>query len=72
VSEVALGTALLAPVIPTRLVGAVLTGFATGLVGLYMRTPGMREEGSLRTTREGTALAKDWWLLGAGVELLID
>ncbi|CAM5670622.1 DoxX family membrane protein OS=Streptomyces tendae OX=1932 GN=GUR47_04155 PE=4 SV=1 [Streptomyces tendae] len=70
--EIALGTALLLPVVPTALAGAGLTAFSAGLVGLYLRTPGMREEGSLRPTQEGTALAKDTWMLGIGVGFVVD
>jgi hypothetical protein len=71
-SEVALGAALLVPVIPGALAGAGLTAFAGGLLGLYMRTPGMRKEGSLAPTQQGTAIAKDVWLLGIGLSLVID
>ncbi|WP_121745559.1 hypothetical protein [Streptomyces sp. E2N166] len=70
--ETALGAALLLPVVPTVVAGAGLTAFSAGLVGLYLRTPGMREEGSLRPTQEGTALAKDTWLLGIGVGFVVD
>lgn len=65
--EIALGAALILPVVPTVLAGAALTAFAAGLLGLYLRTPGMRQEGSLRPTQEGTALAKDVWMLGIGL-----
>ncbi|GAB3174157.1 hypothetical protein [Streptomyces incanus] len=34
---------------------------------MYPRTPGTREEGSLRPTQQGTALAKDVWLIGIGI-----
>jgi hypothetical protein len=71
-SEIALGAALLLPVVPTALAGAGLTAFAAGLVGLYLRTPGMREEGSLRPTQQGTALAKDVWMLGIGLGFVIE
>ncbi|MFH9729866.1 hypothetical protein [Streptomyces sp. NPDC017260] len=70
--EMALGAALLLPVVPTAVAGAALTAFSAGLVGLYLRTPGMREEGSLRPTQEGTALAKDTWMLGVGVGFVVD
>ena len=70
--EVVLGTALLVPVVPSALVGAGLVGFSTGLLQLYLKTPGMRQEGSLRPTQEGTGLGKDVWLLGAGLTLLLD
>ena len=68
--EIAVGTALLTPFVPTALAGAVLTGFAGGLLGLYLRTPGMRKEGSLAPTEQGLSVAKDVWLLGIGVGLL--
>jgi hypothetical protein len=71
-SEIALGAALLLPVVPTALAGAGLTAFAAGLLGLYLRTPGMREEGSLRPTQQGTALVKDVWLLGIGLGFVIE
>lgn len=70
--ETALGAALLAPVVPSALVGAALTGFAGGLIGLYLRVPGMREPGSLRPTQQGIGLAKDSWLVGIGAALVIE
>lgn len=70
--EVTLGVALLTPFVPTALAGAGLTGLSTGLLGLYLRTPGMRQEGSLRPTEQGTALAKDVWLLGIGLSFVIE
>ncbi|MBZ6227380.1 hypothetical protein ACIQWB_27185 [Streptomyces olivaceus] len=70
--EIALGAALLLPVVPTALAGAGLTAFSAGLLGLYLRTPGMREEGGLRPTQEGTALAKDSWMLGIGIGFVVD
>lgn len=70
--EVLLGGALLAPVVPTALAGAGLTGFSAGLLGLYLRTPGMRQEGNIRPTEQGTPLAKDVWLLGIGLSFVVD
>lgn len=70
--EIALGSALLLPVVPTAVAGAGLTAFAGGLFGLYLRTPGMRQEGSLRPSTQGTALAKDAWLLGMGLGMVVD
>jgi hypothetical protein len=71
-AEIGLGTALLVPVVPAALAGAALLAFSTGLVGLYLRTPGMREPGSLRPTQQGIALAKDVWLTGIGASLVVD
>jgi hypothetical protein len=71
VGETALGAALLVPLVPTVVVGAGLTVFSAGLLGLYVRTPGLREEGSLRPTDQGVPIAKDVWLLAIGVSLLL-
>ncbi|MFF3763678.1 hypothetical protein ACFYYR_06255 [Streptomyces sp. NPDC001922] len=71
-AEIALGSALLVPVVPTVVAGAGLTAFSAGLFGLYLRTPGMRREGSLRPTDQGIALAKDSWLIGIGLSLILD
>jgi hypothetical protein len=71
-SEVALGGALLLPIIPSRLAGLGLAAFSAGLMGLYLKTPGMREEGSIRPSQQGTALAKDVWMLGIALSLILD
>ncbi|MBQ0902344.1 hypothetical protein [Micromonospora sp. U21] len=71
-SEIALGAALLAPFVPATLVGLGLTAFGAGLVQLYLKTPGMREAGSVRPTQQGTPLAKDVWLVGAGLTLVLE
>ncbi len=71
ISEIAVGSALLLPIVPAGLAGLALTGFAGGLVGLYARTPGMHD-GKLRPTQDGTALAKDFWMAGVGVGLVVD
>jgi hypothetical protein len=70
--EIALGAALLIPFVPSALVGAARVGFSAGLVQLYLKTPGMRQPDSIRPTPEGLGLAKDVWLLGAGMTLLLD
>jgi hypothetical protein len=69
-TEITVGGALLAPFVPTRLAGLLLTAFSAGLVGLYLRTPGMHEPGSPRPTQDGIALAKDTWMLGIGLGFL--
>jgi len=72
ISEIALGSALLLPVIPAGLAGAGLTAFSACLLGLYARTPGMRKERSPFPTERGITLAKDVWMLGIGLGLVID
>ncbi len=70
-TEVGLGAALLMPfVVGDGLAGLMLSAFSTGLLRLYLKTPGMRQEGSLRPSRDGTAMAKDVWLEGIGLSLL--
>ena len=70
-SEIVVGGLLLTPFVPTAVAGAALTVFSGGLLGLYLRTPGMRKPGSLAPTEQGLAIAKDSWLLGIGIGLLL-
>ncbi len=72
VGETTLGAALLLPVVPAAVAGAGLTAFSGGLLGLYARTPGMRKENSPFPTQQGTPLAKDAWMMGIGLGLVID
>jgi uncharacterized membrane protein YphA (DoxX/SURF4 family) len=72
-SEIAVGSALLLPVVPAVVAGAALVGFSAGLLGLYVRTPGMRRgRFDPRSTPEGLTISKDIWMLGTGLSLLID
>jgi hypothetical protein len=70
--EIALGTALVVPFVPSWLVGLGLTGFAGALVNLYLHAPGARREGSIGPTSQGRPLAKDIWMLGIGLMLVLD
>lgn len=69
-SEIALGVALLAPMVPATVAGAALTGFGASLMGVYLKTPSMTLDDGIRPSQEGTAVAKDVWLVGAGLTLL--
>jgi hypothetical protein len=71
-TEIALGAALLVPVIPAAVAGAGLVAFSGGLLGLYARTPGMRKDGTPLPTQQGIPLAKDVWMMGIGLGLVID
>jgi hypothetical protein len=71
-TEMAVGAAVFLPFVPSLVAGAALTAFSGALLGLYLRTPGMHEEESLRPTQQGIPLAKDIWLAGIGASLLID
>jgi hypothetical protein len=70
--EIALGGALLTPFVGPGLAGAGLTAFSAGLLGMYMRIPGMRQPGTVKPTQQGIALAKDSWMLGIGLGLVFD
>ncbi len=70
-AEIVIGAALLTPFVPTLVAGTAITAFSGGLLGLYLRTPGMRKPGSLAPTPEGLAMAKDSWLVGIGLSMMI-
>jgi uncharacterized membrane protein YphA (DoxX/SURF4 family) len=70
--EIAVGALVLTPVVPTAVAGLALTTFAGMLTRLYLKAPGLREEGSLQPTEQGTAIAKDLWMLAIGTALTID
>lgn len=71
-TEVALGSALVLPIVPSVIAGAGLAAFSSGLVGLYFRTPGMRRPGTPLPAKEGVPMAKDIWMTGIGLSLVID
>jgi hypothetical protein len=69
-AEIGIGSALLAPFVPTRLAGLMLGTFATGLLTTYLKSPGMTEADGIRPTAAGTAMAKDIWLAGIAAALI--
>ena len=71
-AEIGVGAVLLSPFVSNRLAGASLTGFAAGLLGMYLRTPTLHKPRSFWPTQAGTAIAKDIWLIGAGVTLMCE
>jgi hypothetical protein len=71
-SEIARGTALLAPIVPNALAGAALTGFSGSLVTMCARTPALRKPGSIWPSQAGVAVSKDIWMLGIGLGLVAD
>ena len=71
--ECAVAASLLVPGVPAVLGGVALTGFGTGLLGVYARTPMLRRsEKSLRPNDMGLSIAKDSWMLAAGLAVLAD
>ncbi|QBI18625.1 hypothetical protein ER308_02965 [Egibacter rhizosphaerae] len=71
IAETALGGVLLAPFVPRRLAGLGLMTFSGFLLRLYWKAPGMREEGGIAPTSDGTAMAKDAWLFAIGMALFL-
>ena len=70
IGEISLGSALLLPLIPSRLAGLGLGAFSGVILASYLRTPGLTESDGIRPTQDGTALAKDVWLAGMAVALI--
>lgn len=70
--EIALGVALLTPLVSPLKAGAALTAFSAGLLQMYRKTPGMTQADGIRPTPEGLGMAKDVWMLGAGLALVLD
>lgn len=70
--EIVLGAALLLPVVPSWLAAAGLTAFSAGLNRLYLKAPGLRQEGDIRPTEQGQGIAKDVWMTAMGAAMLID
>lgn len=70
-AEIGVGAALLLPVVPAGLAGLALLGLGGALTTLYVRTPAWHDQ-YLRPTPEGIGPAKDVWLVGAGIGLVVD
>ena len=70
-SEVAVGAALLAPFVSPVVAGAALAGFSSALLTMYWKTPGMHKPGSIFPTPDGVPIAKDAWMFGIGVSLIL-
>ncbi len=70
--EIALGAALLLPFVSPLKAGLALTAFSGGLLQMYRKTPGMTQPDGIRPTQDGTGIAKDVFMLGAGLALVLD
>ena len=49
-----------------------MTAFPGRLLTTCARTPASREPGSIWPSRQGIAVAKDVWMFGIGIWLLLD
>jgi uncharacterized membrane protein YphA (DoxX/SURF4 family) len=70
--EILIGATLLSPFVSPFMAGATLVGFSGALLHMYRETPGMTEDDGVRPTSKGVPLAKDVWMLGIGLGLMID
>ena len=70
-SEIAVGAALLTPIVPRRLAGLALGTFSAGLLAMYFNTDEMTEEDGIRPSQAGTAVAKDSWLAAIAAALIL-
>lgn len=71
-AEMTLGATLLAPFVPSRLAGLGLGLFSGSLLTMYRRIPEMTLEDGIRPSQQGTALAKDVWMFGIALALILD
>jgi uncharacterized membrane protein YkgB len=71
-SEIAIGSALLAPFVSSRLAGLGLLAFSAGMMAMYFRTPELTEEDGVRPSQDGTSVAKDIWMVGIALALIVD
>lgn len=70
-TEIALGTALLVPVVPSAVAGLALTGFSGALMTMYARTPALRKPGSIWPSQQGNGMSKDIWMVGIGLSMVV-
>jgi len=70
--ETALGAALLLPFVPSRLAGLGLAAFSGSLLAMYFNTPSMTADDNFRPSPEGTPYAKDVWMFGIALALILD
>ena len=70
-SEIALGVALLVPLVPSWLAGAALGTFSGSLLRMYWRNPDYHAPGDIRPTPQGIAVSKDVWLFAIALALLL-
>jgi hypothetical protein len=70
-AEIALGAALLSPFVSSTKAGLALGGYSGSLLNLYWKTPGAHRDGDPRPTPDGIVHAKDVWMAGAAVSLLL-
>ena len=69
--ELSVAAALLLPFVPARLAGIALIAFSGSLLSMYARIPFLHDK-FLRPTPGGVPMAKDIWMMGIGISLVLD
>ncbi|MYM19324.1 hypothetical protein GSY69_04890 [Brevibacterium sp. 5221] len=70
-AEVAVGAALLAPFVPTKLAGLGLAAFSGGMLTMYFRTEEFTKDDGLRPAGDGVAVSHNVWLAAIALALLL-
>lgn len=70
-SEIALGGALLCPLVPAKIAGLGLTAFSAGLLTMYLNDDSLTLDDGVRPSQEGVSYAKDIAFLGSGLALAL-
>ncbi|MGP9695607.1 hypothetical protein ACT3TZ_13445 [Brachybacterium sp. AOP25-B2-12] len=69
--EIAVGSLLLAPFVPTRIAGLALSTLSAGFLAAYFRTDAFTKADGVRPSEAGTPVSKDLWLAAIGAALVI-
>lgn len=70
-SEIALGSALLCPVVTAKIAGLGLTAFSAGLLTMYLNDDSLTLDDGVRPSQEGVSYVKDIAFLGSGLALAL-
>ncbi|MCP3427169.1 hypothetical protein NBM05_14410 [Rothia sp. AR01] len=70
-SEVAVGAALLAPFVPTRLAGLALGAFSAGMLTMYFKTEEFTQDNGVSPSQAGTPVSHNVWLAAIAAALLL-
>src|SRR5699024_9137822 len=69
--EIAVGSALLLPFVPTRIAGAGPTTFAVVLGSNFSSDDPRTKDAGVRPSEDGSAVARDTWLASIGLGLVL-
>lgn len=70
-SEIAVGSALLAPFIPSRAAGLALGAFSAGMLTMYFKTEEFTKDNGVSPSQAGTPVSHNVWLAAIAAALLL-